>query len=372
MPLPLGGLMKRFLFLTIILIFIFSVSAFALDVSIYNEVKPFTIDYVDGSGISINGNYYTYQFSNGNDNRYAQIQDAFNFQNNAIALVESNRTYGWQIHVVYSGSLTVSGDWYCFNYNDNTYDYDFDYTLTDGDKNPSVANRFYVYRVNVYVSSDGVVQNCTFGNYALEFQRISLEKENYRPYDDPDYQPYNYVNYGVGWCNNVVRYGLDVIYDPANRPPLNPDPDVPEPDTPEYENLLAAIIDLPRRIVAFIIDGLRSLFFPSEDFISSKFNGLKDEFVFVSSITNAVDLISATFEDLSDEPPVISLDLSAAEGNYNYGSTAVSFDLSWYVRYKPYVDSVLSSILIVFFLWRVFKHLPSIISGIQGVNKDDV
>lgn len=366
--------MKKFLFLTIILLFVFSLSAFALDIPIYNEVKPFTIDYVDGSGLSINGNYYTYQFSNGNDDKYALIQESFNVQNNALALVNPTKgNNGWSIDVSYSSSLSVLGDWYLLNYSDRDGDIRFRYTLTNGDGIPSVTDRFYTYLVVVYVSYDGTVQSCSFGSSQISYADAFSYKENYYSPNYPDFEPYNYPNYGVGWCNNVVRYGLnDVIYDPENRPPLDPDPDVPEPDTPEYENLLEAIIDLPRRIVAFIIDGLRSLFFPSEDFISSKFNGLKDEFVFVSSITDAVDLISTTFEDLSDEPPVISLDLSAAEGKYNYGSTAVSFDLSWYIRYKSIVDSVLSAIILVFFLWRVFKNLPSIISGVQGVYKDDL
>lgn len=40
--------------------------------------------------------------------------------------------------------------------------------------------------------------------------------------------------------------------------------------------------------------------------------------------------------------------------------------MSWYARYKPSVDIILSGILWIVFVWNTFKTLPSIINGVGG------
>lgn len=114
----------------------------------------------------------------------------------------------------------------------------------------------------------------------------------------------------------------------------------------------------------FIIEGIKNIFVPREDFLTEKVETIKSHFGFYSSIVDTVevfkDFFSQTFEG---EPPKITVDLSDSESKYNYGETAYVLDMTWYARFKPYGDKILSAIMLVFFAWRMFKALPSIISG---------
>lgn len=109
---------------------------------------------------------------------------------------------------------------------------------------------------------------------------------------------------------------------------------------------------------------MTSLFVPSPTYFAEKVVVLTDNFEFVTSIIETVNLISDFFDSVgSGEVPKISINLSLAESKYNYGSTAYALDMSWYSRYKPTVDKLLSAIMWLFFLWRMFCALPGIISG---------
>lgn len=65
--------------------------------------------------------------------------------------------------------------------------------------------------------------------------------------------------------------------------------------------------------------------------------------------------------------PYIEVDFSGLDSKYNYGGDVFVLDMSWYVPYKPYVDSVLSAMIWLFFAWRLFIHAPGIISGASGM-----
>lgn len=110
---------------------------------------------------------------------------------------------------------------------------------------------------------------------------------------------------------------------------------------------------------------------PSEDFITEKVESIKERFVFAESIMDTVDAISGSLSSGSARaaaaPPVIEINLGAANSKYDYGSTAIALDLTWFAKYKPMTDAVISAILWAFFIWRVFVMLPGIINGSTGV-----
>lgn len=70
--------------------------------------------------------------------------------------------------------------------------------------------------------------------------------------------------------------------------------------------------------------------------------------------------------NLSGTPPVIYAHFENAEGAFNWGGTVAVLDMTWYSRYKAAGDAFLSGVIWIFFLWRVFIKLPSIISGVGG------
>lgn len=53
------------------------------------------------------------------------------------------------------------------------------------------------------------------------------------------------------------------------------------------------------------------------------------------------------------------------ESKYYTGELTI-LNLSWYAKFKPYGDVVLTGFIYLLFLWRIFIHLPNIISGTGG------
>lgn len=120
----------------------------------------------------------------------------------------------------------------------------------------------------------------------------------------------------------------------------------------------------------WLLEGVKAIFVPSEDFLSAKVEALRKNFLFADSIITAWESLRSAFTEFETEPPVIYMELSNSESDIDYGSRAIALDLTWYERYKPTVDTLLSSLLWIWFVWRVFRKLPGIISGMPGDTPD--
>jgi len=95
---------------------------------------------------------------------------------------------------------------------------------------------------------------------------------------------------------------------------------------------------------------------------------IRAEFAFVDSVMTMGDSIIGVFDAVGGGTvPYIEIDISSAGEKYYYGDSVVVLDMTWYADYKPYVDAVLSAMMWLFFFWRLFIHLPGIISGMPGV-----
>ena len=110
---------------------------------------------------------------------------------------------------------------------------------------------------------------------------------------------------------------------------------------------------------------------PEEGFLDAKVAAIRQEFAFADSVMSTVDVISDFFDTVAEgKPAKIEIHLENARSIYDYGGTAYALDMTWYAEYKPTVDTILSSIMWIFFTWRVFVHLPNIINGIAGTPGD--
>ena len=128
------------------------------------------------------------------------------------------------------------------------------------------------------------------------------------------------------------------------------------------------IIDAINNVVESIKDGIKELFIPSGDFFSDKFNQFKSHFAFIDTFTNFVDRFKSISNNTS--APVVSVDFSKAESEYNYGGVAFARDLSWYSRYKPLGDIIITAFVYVFFIWRFYCRIPELIRG-AGIITDN-
>jgi hypothetical protein len=132
-------------------------------------------------------------------------------------------------------------------------------------------------------------------------------------------------------------------------------------------NILNDILDAIGNLVVDLCNGLINLFVPKKDFFSEKFEEFKSHFAFIDTFTGFV----SQFQNMrrKNEAPSISIDFSKAESQYNYGGKALALNLSWYTRYKPIADIVLTAFVYVFFIWRFYCRLPEIIRG-AGISAD--
>lgn len=64
-----------------------------------------------------------------------------------------------------------------------------------------------------------------------------------------------------------------------------------------------------------------------------------------------------------EELPTLSIDI---DSKYYKGELTI-IDLNWYSQYKTYGDLVITGFCYIFFIWRIWVHLPSIIQGSSGV-----
>lgn len=126
-----------------------------------------------------------------------------------------------------------------------------------------------------------------------------------------------------------------------------------ETDKSWLQSLLDGLTGILEAIFVPDLSGFQELV----DVYTSKFNWVGDIYHFMDDFIRALQC---------DVPPKVSIDLSMAEspGGYNWGGKTYALDMTWYSRYKESVDTILSGILWVFFLWRLFKRIPDILSGI--------
>ena len=128
------------------------------------------------------------------------------------------------------------------------------------------------------------------------------------------------------------------------------------------------IIDAINNVVDSITDKIKYLFIPSGDFFSDKFNQFKSHFAFIDTFTNFVDRFKSISNNTS--APVVSVDFSKAESKYNYGGVAFAMDMTWYSRYKPIGDLIITAFVYVFFIWRFYCRIPELIRG-AGIITDN-
>lgn len=132
------------------------------------------------------------------------------------------------------------------------------------------------------------------------------------------------------------------------------------------QKIWEAIITLPETIAEWIADVLQWAFAPSETFIQSKVETLIAKYPTADTFFNLGNSLGAFFGGLGAVPPIIYIDLGAAEGSYLLGGREVFLDLTWYSRYKPTVDAIIGAFIWLWLAWRVFLSIPSIIHGEAG------
>lgn len=114
-------------------------------------------------------------------------------------------------------------------------------------------------------------------------------------------------------------------------------------------------------------DALNFLFVPSEERITAITNSVKSKFEFVESIKIAINSLKDLLNGTAAAPTVT---VPVKSTKYTSAGTVSVVDLSWYAPFKSYGDVVITGFVYLFFLWRLFRHVPDLILGKASIDDD--
>ena len=124
------------------------------------------------------------------------------------------------------------------------------------------------------------------------------------------------------------------------------------------------------KFIELLSDLFNFLFVPDDDCFNQFTDIFNTKLGFVTNIQDDVNDIKALLgggevSTLSNSAPYLSFNVNSKY----YSGDLMIIDLSWYQPFKPFVDVILGSFMIIFLIVRLFVYLPSIIqaSGAFGI-----
>lgn len=120
----------------------------------------------------------------------------------------------------------------------------------------------------------------------------------------------------------------------------------------EEQGLLSRISDFFKGLFS-------SVFVPKEESFLQLTSVFKEKFAFVDSIKIGIDSISNIISnDITTQKHLsYEVDTPIYQGE-------LVIDFNWFDKFKPYTDLFLTGFVYLGFVWRLYKRLPSIISGL--------
>ena len=115
-------------------------------------------------------------------------------------------------------------------------------------------------------------------------------------------------------------------------------------------------------MIELLSNALSYLFTPSDDIITELQEKVSSKFGFINSIKLAVDDIQQMIENIENG----SAKLTVGIDSEYYKGEATILDLSWYSKFKDYGDLVFTGFAYVLFIWRMYKAVPNILSGLSS------
>lgn len=118
------------------------------------------------------------------------------------------------------------------------------------------------------------------------------------------------------------------------------------------------------KLIEMLSEALTSLFVPDDDSVLEIQDTINEKFGFIDSIETAVDSIKNMIENVENGTSEFTVDIDSPY----YEGEVTLFDLSWYAPFKTYGDLVFTGFAYIFFIFRVYKSIPSIINGVSSAS----
>lgn len=135
-------------------------------------------------------------------------------------------------------------------------------------------------------------------------------------------------------------------------------------DMSETNGLLGSIISGLTSLGQSILQGIQNIFIPSPGFLDDQLAEIQDSFAWYDDIKQiGVDFSGAMENQANASAPVISIPTLSSRGHIYTEHSEMVLDLSDYQEAVVSVRAILSVLLWIFFLWRLYCRLPDIIHG---------
>lgn len=143
----------------------------------------------------------------------------------------------------------------------------------------------------------------------------------------------------------------------------------------QFLNALGSILDFLNpfsenffgtKIVNAIGDLLKSLFVPSEESIKNLRDTFNDKMGFVDKINIFINSVKDMINNITTSP---SITIDVPDNDYGINEITV-IDLTWYAKFKPYGDMVITGFAYIMFIWHMYNALPNILNGVSSVTSD--
>ena len=141
-------------------------------------------------------------------------------------------------------------------------------------------------------------------------------------------------------------------------------------DMTETNGILGSIWNAITSIPQSILNGLQSLFVPSEGFMDEQIADVQDSFAWYEDLQAVGNDLETVFgQETFNEAPIVTLHMSQARSAWYNGERSymneddLVIDMGVFAPYRSSIHTAISILLWVFFLWRLFARLPDIIRG---------
>lgn len=137
-------------------------------------------------------------------------------------------------------------------------------------------------------------------------------------------------------------------------------------DMSETNGLLGNIISGLSSLAQNILSGIEHIFVPQQGYFDNKIAQVKAKFSWYEDIVDAWTEFKTALNNVSaDSPPSITLSLDNRTffGRPIGSGSGTALVLDWMITYRNTIRNLLTAFMWIFFLWRLYCHIPNIISG---------
>lgn len=130
------------------------------------------------------------------------------------------------------------------------------------------------------------------------------------------------------------------------------------------ENAFKGIGDGLNALGNFLLDGIKGLFIPSEDYMANKTtsltNTMNEKFPIVDQIKQIIDQLLNPVQNRSNSPNTFTISAYGVEN-------MEIIDFTFFDEHKELIHNIILGVAWALYVFRLYKRLPSIIGGFGGV-----